>query len=1394
MRRWLLGAALCLALPAGPGAARADDWQVSRSPFDPRLLAQLKGQLCAHPDDTATLRRLVGLYRSYKNVDELQRELSERAKKSGAAEDLLCAGQVARERGRPDEAIALFNEALGKLPAGEGKAGRVDRAAVQLWLAEIAAAAAPPDTQEALRQIDAALASLGPKDPRRQKALRRAADLSRGGKDPDAYERRLRDLLALGRGQGGGDEALRRELAEALGRGGKAKEAIAEWRRLADKKSGPERAELELRVGEQQEVDKDDLGAIGSYRAALQLLPRDHHLRLDLYERLVSAHRRRDDLPALLKALESEWPAAGRGFLEWQLLGRLYDECGDLPQAQAAYRAALGKNAHHIDTRRRLIAVLERSGQAEEVLREYERLQRDAPGEARYYLELAERLDKAGQRQKALAVLARAAARFSGDPSLHSALSDLYQRWGEAALALKEAELLARLDPRDEGHIINLGELYWAGGRKDKAEEVWKRLLTANPDKGVGQARLADVYAEHNMMGQAVELYQKALKADPQSLPLKRGLASAYERMNRPRDAAPLWEQLYFAAGKDRALQLEARQRLAALVGKDVRLRILHHGWQQRLRALLERPQSPAEGEVLALGLLCAESSLRLGRTGEAETTLTGLLKALPGGAARAEVLLALVPLYRQQHKLPEAIAALKEAAQLLPDRQKELYAQLAELSMQSYRDDEALGYAERAVSDAQGELRLGELLERKDDVPRAIAAYRRAIALDERLLRAHMALGRLHLRQGELDKAAAVFTEVAKKAPQEELVLEAGRKAIDLHEYLGTLPSLVHELTPLAHAYPQKPAYRRLLLSLYERYAAPLLQRARAGDAAARADLARLGQSGLKPLSEALVDGDGAEQRTAVALLGDLGNPAAAPALLQLAQGPQPAAPASSPKAAARPTPLFGVMAGGARPQIQSGPSEIDLRGAALVQAARLGDPKGAATLARLASSPEKQLRLGALYGLGRLGRLGVGLGKAEADTVLRALSDSSAEVQAMACLAAGALYRRRGAGAAGLGEPPPRLRPQLQQLIERGRRPEEGSELLAAACVRALGALREAAAVPLLSELLRDGNEEVERQAAWALGRIGDRRALQPLLRAAILKQAPVRQAAVLALAALGTGGASGAAGASGAGAAATTDRPAGDEDLAWPDPPGDDLQVDPRRILAALPPLPAAPRRLWLSAGASINESGAALREALREALRGHRDLRLRALSDLLPEGRGGALRLGPLEADLPEADQAALRPLRGELARALLPAVRDLALGAVPPEPRDPDGAGREREPDAAVRAAALTLLDQLAPAADPAPGEDVVAVLSRVALSDPALEIQAQAATLLSRRGERSLPVLERLLASPDRRLRLLALRCAQAPGAPALPAALLGRAQQDPDGYVREEARRLGPR
>lgn len=1419
---------LALALSLGalhPPPAGADDWQVTRSAFDPRVLAPLKARLASHPDDLGTLRRLISLYKTHRSVDQLQRELDERADSPAARlPDLLAAGHLRRERGQLDEARARYEQAL-RAVAGPGSGGApaapavIDRPALLLLLVDLHLRRAPPDTQAARLHLGEALAALQEGDARRQQALRKAADLAQLAQDFGAAERLYAELLRPRpgiKGPGGRDEeVLRQARADALVRAGRPREALAELSALASRKTGLDRAQALLRVGETQEADKDDLAALATYKAALALLPQGHHLRHDLYDRIVGVHRRREDLPALLRAWEAEWPAARRGFLEWDLLARLHDETGDTDKAVAAYRAALARAPHHIDARRRLIAVLERSGQSPDtVIAEYERLTRDAPGEARTYLELAERLDKAGQRQRALQVLARAAARFASDPSLHAALGDLYGRWGEADLALREAELLVRIAPQDEGHIVNLGEIYWARGRKDKAEEIWRRLLTIGGGRTQGMARLADVYAEHNLMPQAIDLYQKALKAEPQgpqNLQLRRGLALCQERLNRPREAMPLWEGIYFARDAPRPLASEARQHLATLVQKDARARVQFQAWQVRLRGLLDRPQtlSPAalRDEAVPLALLLAETHLRLSRPADAERSLQGVAQALKGqaglGAIYAEVLLQLVPIYRHQHRLPEAIAALKEAVALQPDRARELYGQLAELSLQTYRDDEAMRYAEQAVTDAQGEMRLGAMLERKDDVERAMAAYRRALAKDERLFAAHMALARLHLQRGQpgdLKEAAARYREVARRAPQEELVLEAGRKAVDLHEYLGTLGELVRDLLPLSHAYPQKQVYRKLLVSLYDRYATPLTLLARRGDGAARAELSRLGQSGLKPLTEALIDGDAGEQRIAVALLGDLGNPSAAPALLKFAEG----GPASSPGAprarqapsSAPPPPPSPSLSPGAMPGrlrtlqgagagsilgvlgtpreflgLRSGP-EIDLRVAALLQAGRLSDPRSAAALVRLSAHEEKKIRLAALYGLLRLPRQG----RAEVAALERALSDASPDVQALACLGLGVMYspgqgQGQGQGQTGEGMPA-RVRGAMFGLIDRGARAEEGSALLAAACVHGLGQAGQAQAVPLFLNLLREGSEELEAQAAWALGQVRpvDRRAIEPLLRAALLKGGPVREAAAAALWELG-----------GAPRAVT-----------WPEPDGDGMPtqglpgLEVRRLLMALSPRQPAWPSASTAATAPLWASGEAgpLLSILQEALAGHRDLVLRTLSDLIGAPGEGPIHLGPLDAGAPDAVAAALLPLRQRLGPDLLPALRKLVLG---------EGGGS----DSAVRGQAVVLLSRLAPRAPGPLDEPTVAALEAAVRGDASLEVRglaAQALVQVLNGGPRVAAALEALLQSQDRRLRLLGLQVlvGAGPGVRgAISEGVLRRAGQDADGYVREATGKL---
>lgn len=1409
---------LLLSTARGEGTAAADDWAVTRSEFDPRLVAQLKEQLRRRPEDGALLRRLVGLYKRHSSVEKLATELVAQAERSGSANDLFLAAQVERERGQHDDAQRLLERAM--------RPGGVDVVKGSLLLSEWAQKRTPPDYAEARKQLERALGALPPGDTRRKGALRRQVDLALGSGDMPAAIKALSSLLESA--QGGEAVALRRELADAQARGGKQAEALAEYRKLEPQLGdGVRRAEALIKIGELCEATQDELGATAAYRKGLSLLPSTHYLRRELYDHLIALHRKRDELPTLLRQLEADQPAAARTAASWEMFGRLYDERGDTAAASSAYRAALRKDPHNVDVRRRLIAILERSGVTTEVLGEYEQLIANAPGDSRAYLELAERQHKLGQRDKALATLRRAAQRLQGDPSLHSALADIYQRWGEAQLALAEAELLVRLDPREESYIINLGEMYWARGRKDKAEEVWRRLLGLNQNRAVGQARLADVYAEHGKMPEALDLYQKAVKAEPNNLQLRRGLAQATERMNRPREAVQLWEQIYFAARapSERLLRLEARQHLATLISKETRLLASIYSWQKRFQAQMSlpvgqpvgqpagqpakpptsppasppahpvgapgidrpvgQPQASDAGELLALGLLLSDVSLSAGRMGEAESVLTRLRTRFTDGPMLAEVLLALVPVYRYQRKTEEAIAALKQAAALLPDRRRELYAQLAELSMQSYRDEEAIRYAEQAVADAQGELRLGELLERKDDVPRAMAAYKRALEQDPRLFRAHMALGRLHLQRGELAEAAALYRDVVRRTPQDELIFEAGKKAIDLHEYLGTLGELLRELLPLSYAPLPKPAYRKLLLALFERYATPLVALSQAGDAAARAELARLGQSGLKPLTETLGDGDSTEQRVAIALLGEMRNQSAAPALLAVVSPP------GSPGAGAEPRVVLGSAAMAALPRA----TDIDLRVDALLAAARLMDPRSVRTLGQLAQSREKQIRLAALYGLVLLADK---LEKAEVAILEQAMVDASSSVRIIGALGLGQLILHRGASQKQLD--------LLLRVIERRRaKPEEIDEHAAAACVHALGRAGLRDKVPLLAELLGEGNDEVQRQAAWALGALGEPRAVAPLLSAVFTRREPVRQAAAAALLQLfpSTGGAASRPlpperrGIDGLDAlqllrdAGSSPREEASGAALWQREPErrSAATLDAQQLLRAAGT--ATPRP---SGGPAVvplwQREPAPVVTAVVSGLREHRDIKARTLADLaalLPAEPGGEHKtaaLGPLV--LATGDEAGRIALERALAAAVLPELKSLVR---------PANAGAA---DPALRRLALSVLGGILRRGEGEQATEASSMLRATAESDPDPEVALHAFTLLERSqraGDQAalpMPILDRFVGHADRWVRLSVLKAAARPGgARCLSPAALERAAADRDGYVRELAAQL---
>jgi tetratricopeptide (TPR) repeat protein len=717
------------------------------------------------------------------------------------------------------------------------------------------------------------------KNPKEKKQLLRAlADLALDAGDVDGALKQYQQLIDLDPN----DASTHLDLADALAKYGHHDKALEEYR-LAEKRLATDparRVEVMAREGAELEALSKSKEAVEIYRKAMAETQRGNFQRKVMIERIIDIYRKSQELRDLLASNEKEWPVATRGHFEWDVLARLYEEVGEQDKALDAYRHAVAAAPGELDTQKRLLALLERSGRDEELLKQYEALIRVAPGEPRFQLELAERIWKKGEKRKALVMAASIAAHFPDDAGVHSALAELYARWGEDALAVKEYETLVKIEPSDDTHLVNLGEQYYQRGDKAKALDTWKRIANAKTPEAY--ARLAEVYAEHDLGNDAIDMYQRALALKPRDPGLWKGLAGVHERQRQDDRALDAWERVMDVTNGDAAQKLlrrEARTRIVAILFRKSGQPLLAktREWVHRFEA------SPPDMEA---GYRLVEAYLKLNRLDDAQRILARILE-IDGKDLDAKQ--QLVTVYKSQRKLAEAIELLKQLAVDQPALERQYDAEIAELELALYHDEEAIAYAQKALekspNDAVAQERLAEIYSKKEDFAKAIEAYKRAIALAPRAYKVYFALAKLYLRDGKYEAAASLFRDVVKHAPDEETVRAAAHKAIDLQEYMGTLGELEEELAPLAFLPTNRATYRRMIVEIYDRYVPPLVARAHAGDPAAAKELARLGEHGLKPLLEALDDAsDPAQQRVAVRVLGYLGNKSAAAPLVKIA------------------------------------------------------------------------------------------------------------------------------------------------------------------------------------------------------------------------------------------------------------------------------------------------------------------------------------------------------------------------------------------------------------------------------------------------------------------------------------------------------------------------------
>jgi tetratricopeptide (TPR) repeat protein/HEAT repeat protein len=827
----------------------------------------------AQPGSPFPLQRLAQLYRDRDgNLTKLVAEFETRAAKADADQygaTVTLAG-IYKLDGRADDAIKSYEKAIALKPT--------DATAI-LSLAHLLQDRG--DVDAARTRYEAAL-PLQTIATDREQTLRTLMGLSLDAKDWD----KAKNFHALLLKMQPTSLFVHGELARELYVRGEFERAEVEYKDLVNASAGDNRALAPALkdLGRAQAKAHKNQEALATLKRALAAAGAEAAVRAEIYETITEIYRADQNLPALIKQLENEHPG---DFARLALLGALYEETGDSANAMATYQRALAINPRHIDLRLKMIRLLQSQGELDRAIAEYEGLIRAAPNNPQFVFEECDALLQRGDRARALKLVTELEARAGNDEEVLSRVADFYGRIGENDRSLRVLTRLAQIGASDPSHLVDLGDRYFQDGNESLAMQTWKRILTTITPRSRALSALGDVYLEHDKTQEALAAFREAVSLEPQNVAFKKQLASAFERVRNYRDARQLWKEVAEKAAKatpiDKLLAREARTHIVTLWGLE---RLLDAQVAPLTDAFHKSPPDVEAGRTLA------EVELHRRNLSGAEKTLRRVIEIAPGDA---ESYLALERVLVQENDLPGAIAVLEKLVGVDPKRARELYQRMAEYARQTYKDDDAIKYAARAVElnpdDAEGHKRLGEMYRSQQDTEHAITEFRAAITKNDRLYEVYFELADLLLSKGDTGDADRLFRRVVRGAPDEELVARAARLSMQINLGKGTLESLEQELLPLSIGNPQKSIYRRLLVEIYGNLTFGLVQRVHNGSpedaAAARTALARIGNRAVKPLLDALADGDAGQQRIAIDVLGYVENKNAALPLFTFAIGP---------------------------------------------------------------------------------------------------------------------------------------------------------------------------------------------------------------------------------------------------------------------------------------------------------------------------------------------------------------------------------------------------------------------------------------------------------------------------------------------------------------------------
>jgi tetratricopeptide (TPR) repeat protein/predicted Ser/Thr protein kinase len=127
--------------------------------------------------------------------------------------------------------------------------------------------------------------------------------------------------------------------------------------------------------------------------------------------------------------------------------------------------------------------------------------------------------------------------------SVHATLGIIDMGKGLVAEAIREFEKALGSDPSNQEATLGLAEAWEASGKREKAEEIYRKAIALKPSRWAGYSRFGVFYLKTGRLAEAEAMFRKVLDFTPDNIRALNNLMAVYWQMKRTDLARAMFER-----------------------------------------------------------------------------------------------------------------------------------------------------------------------------------------------------------------------------------------------------------------------------------------------------------------------------------------------------------------------------------------------------------------------------------------------------------------------------------------------------------------------------------------------------------------------------------------------------------------------------------------------------------------------------------------------------------------------------------------------------------------------------------------------------------------------------------------------------------------------------------